>query len=107
MNQGVRLVKFGGEEAQAMAKAPSPQTELTHFRNVTSGTMEDALMVWADIWAELQNGIAHGVAVLPEAERGFQPSCGWPEFLEKMWRLRQYMEFTARFSRTERQKYEE
>jgi hypothetical protein len=107
MNQGVRLVRFDGEEAQTMAEAPSPQTQLMHFRNVTGGIAEDALRVWAELWAEIQNGVARGVAVVPEAERGFQPSCGWPEFLEKMWRLRQYLEFTARFSRPERQKYEE
>jgi hypothetical protein len=99
MNQGVRLVRFEGEESRTIAQAPSAQVELKHFRNVTSSVVQDALNAWADIWAELQNGVACGVAVTPEAEKGFKPSCGWPEFLEKMWVLRQNLDFLARFSR--------
>jgi hypothetical protein len=99
MNQGVRLVRFDGEEAQTAAKAPSPRVELTHFRNVTGSVVQDALAVWADLWGELQNGIACGGPVASEAEKGFTPSCGWPEFLEKMWVLRNHLDFVARFSR--------
>jgi hypothetical protein len=57
------------------------------------------LKVWSDIWGELENDVAIGVAVSPEDEKGFTPSCGWPEFLEKMWVLRQNLDFLARFSR--------
>ena len=99
MNQGVRLVRFEGEESQTIAKAPSPQVELMHFRNVTNSVVQDALNVWADIWGEVENGVACGAAVAPEAEKGFKPSCGWPEFLEKMWVLRNHLDFMARFSR--------
>jgi hypothetical protein len=95
MNQGVRLVRFKGEEAQAIAKLPTPQVELTHFRNVTGSVVQDALTVWAELWSELHSG----VAVAPETEKGFTPSCGWPEFLEKMWVLHNHLDFVARFSR--------
>jgi hypothetical protein len=99
MNQGVRLVKFDGEEVKTLAKAVPPQLESAHFRAVTTSVVQDALNVWADIWGELQESIACGVAVAPEAQKGSEPSCGWPEFLEKMWALRHHLEFLARFSR--------
>jgi hypothetical protein len=35
--------------------------------------------------------ITAGALVLPEAEEGFTPECGWPEFLERMWQLRFYL----------------
>jgi len=76
MSQGMKLLRFTGEQAQIVAKAASPQGELTHLRHVTSAVMQDALTVWADIWAELESGVACGVAVTPETQKGFTPSCG-------------------------------
>jgi hypothetical protein len=99
MGESIRLLKFDGEQTQELARAASPEGELSHFRNVTSSVTQDALKVWADVWAELQDGVAHGVAIGPEAERGFKPSCGWSEFLEKMWLLRHHLDFIDRFSR--------
>ena len=99
MDQGVRLVRFDGDESHTIAQAPSAQVELKHFRNVTRSVTQDALNAWADIWAELENDITCGVAAALEGEKGFKPSCGWPEFLEKMWVLRQNLDFLARFSR--------
>jgi hypothetical protein len=98
----MRLLRFDGDQSQAVASALSPQAQLEHFQNVTNGVMREALDVWADLWGELQSGVAHGVAIAPEAERRFQPSCGWPEFLEKMWVLRTHLDFTARFARQSR-----
>ena len=102
MNPAMRLLRFEGDLAETMAKLSSPDADLTHFRNVTHSVMEDAMSVWADIWGELENGVACGVAVAPDAEKGFSPSCGWPEFLEKMWLLRHHLDFMARFSRQEK-----
>jgi len=112
MSQGMRLVRFEGDESQIVARTPLAQDEsglpiakqgdgdpLKHFRNVTSSVMRDALSVWADLWGELQNGVASGVAVDLEGGKGFEPSCGWPEFLDKMWVLRQNLDFLSRFSR--------
>jgi len=99
MSQGMKLVRFDGEEPQTVVQKPSPQAELTHFRNVTGSVTQDALNVWAEIWGELQEGVHNGVAIAPEANEGFKPSCGWPEFMEKMWLLRHYLDFMARMSR--------
>lgn len=95
----MRLVRFEGGDSQTIVQAPSAQVELTHFRNVTGSVVQDALSVWADIWAELESGGACSTAVTPELQKGFTPSCGWPEFLEKMWVLRNHLDFIARFSR--------
>ncbi|MEE9567805.1 MAG: hypothetical protein V3W37_00345 [Candidatus Binatia bacterium] len=98
MTERIRLVRIGAEREHLTSEIPSPATELRHFKNVTSNVMKDALNVWADLWGELQGSVTCGVMVLPEAEDGFKPSCGWPEFLEKMWLLRHYLDFTKRFS---------
>jgi hypothetical protein len=99
MSQGMRLVRFDGDESQTIAQASPPQMELAHFRNVTSNVVQDALNAWSDIWGELDGNVACGAAVTPEDDKGFTPSCGWPAFLEKMWVLRQNLDFLARFSR--------
>lgn len=112
MSQGVRLVKFCGQETQTVAQVPSPQSELKHFQNVVGNVTQDALNTWAEIWGELQQGVHAGVEIAPEVNEGaatsetelsagepFKPSCGWPEFMEKVWLLRHYLDFLARFSR--------
>lgn len=99
MSQSMKLLRFDGDQSRTLRKIPSSDAQLRHFVNVTNGVTQDALKVWADLWGELQNGVVCGAAVLPRAEDGFRPSCGWPEFLEKMWLLRHYMDFLARFSR--------
>jgi hypothetical protein len=101
MSQGMRLVRFEGDESHTVARVPSSQVELTHLRNVTNSVVQDALNVWSEIWGELEGDVACGAAVTPTPEdgKGFTPSCGWPAFLEKMWTLRQNLDFLVRFSR--------
>jgi hypothetical protein len=112
MSQGAKLVKLYDEESQVVAPTPAPQVELKHVQNVISNVTEDALNVWAEIWGELQHSAHTGVTITPDADEGsatpgtessagepFKPSCGWPEFMEKMWLLRHYLDFLARFSR--------
>ena len=98
-SQGVKLLRFDGEEPRTIDRAPSAKDELKHFRNVTGSVTQDAMNVWSEIWGELQEGVHDGVAIAPEANEGFKPSCGWPEFMEKMWLLRHYLDFMDRFSR--------
>jgi hypothetical protein len=112
MNQGVKLLKFDGEEPRTIARVPSPEVELKHFQNVVGNVTQDALNTWDEIWGELQHAGHTGVMIVPEAAEeppgpdadssagaAFKPSCGWPEFMEKMWLLRHYLDFMARFSR--------
>jgi len=75
-----------------------PEEKLSHFRNVSGSVLQDALDTWGDIWDELQGSVTNGFMVTPEADKGFRPKCGWPEFLEKMWLLRHYLDYAKRYS---------
>jgi hypothetical protein len=112
MSQGMRSVRSEGDESQPITPVPSSQVEsgppaakqrdedpVLYFRNVTNSVVQDALNIWSEIWGELDGDVACGAAVTPEDDKGFTPSCGWPAFLEKMWVLRQNLDFLARFSR--------
>jgi hypothetical protein len=97
-NGTLKLVKVTAGHEHTVSQRPLPATELQHFKNVVGNVTQDALKVWAELWGQLEGRVVSGVAVLPEAKKGFEPSCGWPEFLEKMWVLRHYLDFTKRFS---------
>ena len=81
-------------DAGSGAKAVVPFTplvELEHLLKVADSIAKDAGKTWAEIWSELRK-VTAGTAVLPEAEEGFVPSCGWPEFLERLWLLKHYID---------------
>lgn len=75
-----------------------PDEKFKHFRNVTGSVLQDAQNTWAELWRELQGEVVDGVMVLPEADKGFKPKCGWPEFLERMWILKRQLDYAQRFS---------
>ena len=98
MTERIKLIKVGAGHEHIVCQRSLPTTELRHFKNVTGSVMQDALNVWADLWGKLQGSVTRGVMVRPEVDNGFKPSCGRPEFLEKMWLLRHYLDFAKRFS---------
>ncbi len=75
----------------------SAQDALKNFRYIMASVNGDAQKVWADLWKELREGVTPGGVVLPEMSRGFTPSCGWTEFLEKFWLLKHYLDYIHRF----------
>jgi hypothetical protein len=81
---------------QFAAKWPTAERALKNFRYVVGSVNDDALKVWADLWKELQACMTPDGMVLPEMQEGFQPSCGWAEFLEKFWLLKHYLDYTHR-----------
>lgn len=83
------------EEASANV---SPETQMRHFREVNASLLQGALDTWGEIWDQMQGSLTHGVMIVPEAAKNFEPECGWPEFLEKMWTLRHYLDHAKRFS---------
>jgi len=87
----------GKGNGQVASQNSSPVTELQDFKNVTNKLIQDALNVWADLWAELE-GRVEPDGVIQEANGKFEPSCGWNEYLEKMWVLKHYLDFTKRLS---------
>jgi len=76
----------------------SPEEKMMNFRNVAGVVLQDAEDVWSELWSELQGTVIDGIMILPEAEKSCGPQCGWPEFLEKMWRLKHYLDYAKRFS---------
>lgn len=76
----------------------SAEEKMRHFRNVAGVVLQDAEDVWSELWRELQGRVTEGIMILPQAERGFKPDCGWPEFLEKFWMLKHYLDYAKRFT---------
>ncbi len=85
-----------------VASQPSSSVaELQDFKNVTNNLVQDALTVWADLWAELEGRVEPDGTTCganSKANGKFEPSCGWTEFLEKMWVLKHYLDFVKRLS---------
>jgi len=78
-------------------KDRSAESALKNFRYVVSSVNGEAQQVWADLWNELREGVTPGGMVLPQMSKGFVPPGGWPEFLEKMWLLKHYLDYIHRF----------
>lgn len=74
----------------------TPLAELEHLLKVSDAVAQDANKVWADIWAEFKRLVTTAGLIVPEAKDGFIPSCGWPEFLEKLWLLKHYLDSIQR-----------
>lgn len=83
--------------AEAPLTAESAQRALKDFRYIVASVDEDALAVWAELWKELSGGVTPAGVVLPESERGYAPACGWPQFLEKFWLLKHYLDCIHHF----------
>jgi len=97
MTREFRVISNTAEDSEHIYKFVLPEAKLRHFRNVTGSVLQDALDTWGEIWDELQGHVTHGFLVTPQAAKGFQPQCGWPEFLEKMWLLKHYLDYAKRF----------
>ncbi|MCE5334787.1 MAG: hypothetical protein LLG06_09355 [Desulfobacteraceae bacterium] len=76
----------------------SGEEKLRDLLNVTSTILQDADNTWAEIWNELMGVVTDGAVILPEAEKGFKPKCGWPEFLERIWLLKHQLDSAKRHS---------
>jgi len=96
MTREFKVISNTGEEQHAY-RVLGPEEHLRHFRNVTGSVLQNALDTWGDLWKEFQGTVTHGRLVTPEAAKGFQPKCGWPEFLERMWLLQHYLDYAKRF----------
>jgi hypothetical protein len=75
--------------------------QLEHLLKVANSVAQDANNAWADIWAEFKPYVTSAGQVSEEMSGGFVPSCGWPEFLEKFWQLKYYVDSVQRICRKE------
>jgi len=71
-------------------------TQLDHLLKVAGSISQDANKVWAEMWSEYKHLVTGGGMVAPEAAAHFVPQCGWPEFLEKFWLLKHYLDSIQR-----------
>jgi hypothetical protein len=97
MSETPREVNAGEGNGQIVSQESSSATELQDFKNLTNKLIQDALAVWADLWAEL-DGRMEPDGDGRQTDGKFEPSCGWTEYLEKMWVLKHYLDFTKRLS---------
>jgi len=74
----------------------TPLVELEHLLKVAGSVSQDANQVWAEIWGEFRRIVTGNGMVIPEAAENFVPACGWPEFLERFWLLKHYLDSIQR-----------
>jgi len=74
----------------------TPLVELDHLLKVAGSVSVDANQIWAEMWGEFRRLVTSSGMILPEAAQGFVPACGWPEFLEKFWLLKHYLDSIQR-----------
>lgn len=87
---------LSGADGEHIREVVTSEDKQKHLRNVNGSLLQGALDTWGDIWHELQDSMTHGLMVSPEVKNGFEPKCGWPEFLEKMWLLKHYLDHAKR-----------
>ncbi len=97
------------ENEQIIYQKSTHKNDLQDFKNINNSLMQDALRIWSDLWAELDSSQNH--ISMPDSnsdsyntrkfqiEDEFEPSCGFSEFVKKMWILRSYLDFAKRISR--------
>lgn len=77
-----------------------PEAETTsksdHLLRVVASVNRDASDAWTQIWGELKPHVGPSGTALPSIQNGFVPECGWPEFLERMWLLKHYLDSIGR-----------
>ncbi len=79
----------------------TPLFHLEHLLKVAQSVALDADSVWAEIWAQFRPYVTSDGLIGPELKAGFVPACGWPEFLEKLWVLKHYLDSVQRICRKE------
>jgi hypothetical protein len=89
------LAARGREEPPAIVSMTA-LVQLEHLLKVAGSITHDANKVWAEMWGEYKRLVTGGGMVVPEAKEGFVPECGWPEFLEKFWLLKHYLDSVQR-----------
>ncbi len=96
MNEREETADVGGSNEGPDILPFTPMAELEHLLKVAGSVTNDANKVWAEIWGEFKRIVTSSGMILDEAKNGFVPSCGWPEFLEKFWLLKHYLDSVQR-----------
>jgi hypothetical protein len=100
MDKKLKIPAGLNENGHFVEQVGSPEEKLRGFKKVVNSVVRDALKSWTEIWEEFQDTVVtRSGFVLPQAESGFKPPCGWPDFMEKMWLLKHQLDFTERLCR--------
>jgi hypothetical protein len=85
----------------AFASVPAgPLAETQHLLKVANSISHDAIGAWMEVWTELRDCVASGDKSMSDSQKRFLPSCGWDEFIEKLWLLKHYLDSIQRISTT-------
>lgn len=88
--------------AAPMASEETPVVSFTALRQIdhllkaAGSVSQDASQAWADIWGQCKELATGDGMVVAEAQESFVPPCGWPEFLERLWLLKHYLDSLQR-----------
>lgn len=93
MSEKLKVVRR--DEHPQPSKVLSSEERLRLRQKVVASLLRDAQETWAEIWHELMGSVTNGTMILPDAAQG--PKCGWAEFMEKLWLLKHYLDYTKRF----------
>ncbi|MFB3894111.1 MAG: hypothetical protein ACE15C_19075 [Phycisphaerae bacterium] len=85
-----------GASAEPAVIPFTPLVELEHLLKVAASVCQDANQAWAEVWGELKQCATADGMITPQAQLGFIPKCGWPEFLEKVWLIKHYLDSVQR-----------
>ena len=91
-------VILGGREPEDHKVFFSSEEDFKSFQQVIDNLLRDAQTTWAEIWHELMGTVTNGTIILSDANKGAKPKCDWAEFLEKLWLLKHYLDYTRRFA---------
>ncbi len=97
MSKDFKVLPGGLGEVRGPDNDVLMEDQRRHFRNVCGSLLQDALDEWGEVWDQFQGSLTHGAMIVPEMEKNFVPECGWPEFLERLWLLRHYIDHAKRF----------
>lgn len=93
MSERLRIIRK--DEQPETSKVLSSEERLRLRQKVAASLLKDAQGTWAEIWHELMGTVTNGTMILPDAAQG--PKCGWGEFMEKLWLLKHYLDYTKKF----------
>jgi hypothetical protein len=84
-------------DENAQREIERTNAKMRHFRGVAAGVLNDAFLLWEEIWE-----VCKDPRTCEEILEGLEepadrlPACGWPEFRKKMDLLRHYIDYTKR-----------
>lgn len=96
MDKSYDLIRNQGDEC-TVRKLVTGEERLRHFKAVVSSMNKEAKSVWTEIFDELKCVATPGNMIISDVVKpNFTPACGWPEFMEKIWLLKHYLDHTGR-----------